>query len=203
MRGFHGHRWFAACWDWLTRHESPREREQRRRAAAACQGRVLELGAGVGANLPYLPAGTAWTGVEPDPHMLARARKRAAGGPRPVFVRAVAEALPFRDGAFDSVLVTLTLCSVIDPAAALRESKRVLKPGGTIAFFEHVRPRGRLPGRLFDLVTPAWKRIGGGCHPNRDTERAIASAGFEPVSIERLRLKGLPMIAGTAVRPQG
>jgi ubiquinone/menaquinone biosynthesis C-methylase UbiE len=145
----------------------------RRWLAAGASGRALDLGTGTGRNLPLLSTGA----VAVDPHRdnLVRARRRAASVP---LVLARAEALPFRDGAFDTVVCGLVLCSVDDPAAALDEARRVLGPGGELRLVEHVRSPG-WRGRLQDLLQPAWTAFTGGCHPNRDTERAVAEAGFE------------------------
>ena len=197
-----GHAAFAAVWDWATKHESRPERRLRREAAGKVGGRILELGAGVGANWPYLRDDTDYTGIEPDPHMLERARKRAVSLGREFALEpARAEQLPFDRETFDTVLVTLTLCSVQDPAKALSEAYRVLKPGGALVFVEHVRPEGQLSGRLADVITPAWSRIAGGCHPNRRTGLTIAAAGLEIQEMTRQRVNGLPMIAGTALKP--
>jgi ubiquinone/menaquinone biosynthesis C-methylase UbiE len=200
--GYRGHRTFAAFWDWAVRHESKRERELRRGAAGSVSGRVLELGVGVGANWQYLPPGIAYTGIDPDPYMLERARKHAAERDEPRDLRqAPAEDLPFPDASFDTVLVTLTLCSVEDPVRALAEARRVLKPGGRLVFVEHVRPDGRVRGHLADWITPAWRRVGAGCHPNRRTADSIVAAGFEVEQMARQRVNGIPMIAGTARKP--
>lgn len=202
--GFPAHRGFAAFWEWETKHESKAERKLRRAAVAKLSGRVLELGVGVGANWPYLPADLDYLGIEPDPHMLRRARKRAAAmGHRFTVEQARAEALPFEDESFDTVLVTLTLCTVDDPQRALSEAQRVLKPGGSLIFAEHVRPEGRLAASVFDAITPLWRRVGAGCHPNRRTEQAISAAGLQIEAIERLRVNGLPMITGTARKHVG
>jgi ubiquinone/menaquinone biosynthesis C-methylase UbiE len=143
--------------------------------ARGTTGRTLDLGAGTGRTLPLLPSGARGVGVDPNAAALARARRRAPGVP---LVVARAEALPFRDGAFDTVLAGLVLCSVADPDAALAEARRVLRPGGALRLLEHVRAVG-LVGRLQDLVQPAWTALSGGCHPNRETEQAVARAGFE------------------------
>lgn len=137
-------------------------------------GRVLDLGTGTGRDLPLFPPGVRAVGCDPDRASLARARGRAPAAP---LVAAHAEALPFRDGAFDTVVSSLVLCSVTDQAAALAELRRVLRPGGALRIMEHVRLDGLL-GRLQDLVQPAWTALAGGCHPNRETERAVAAAGF-------------------------
>jgi ubiquinone/menaquinone biosynthesis C-methylase UbiE len=93
-------------------------------------------------------------------------------------VVARAEALPFRAGAFDTVVSALVLCSVEDPARALAEVRRALAPGGSLRVMEHVRSPRPLLARLQDLVQPAWTRVTGGCHPNRATEASVVSAGF-------------------------
>ncbi|MEP7215417.1 MAG: class I SAM-dependent methyltransferase [Anaerolineaceae bacterium] len=197
-----GHAAFAAVWDWATKHEPRAERRLRREATRKVAGRVLELGAGVGANWPYLPGDIDYIGIEPDPHMLERARKRAVSLGREFALEpARAEQLPFDGKTFDTVLVTLTLCSVQDPTKALSEAYRVLKPGGALVFVEHVRPEGWLSGRLADAITPAWRRVAGGCHPNRRTGLTIVAAGLEIQEMTRQRVNGLPMIAGTALKP--
>ncbi len=137
-------------------------------------GRVLDLGTGTGRNLPLLPPGVRAVALDPHRQNLARARARGPGVP---LVRARAEALPFRDGVFDTVLCGLMLCSVDDPARALAELRRVLRPGGALRLLEHVRAAG-LAGRCQDLLQPGWTRVTGGCRPNRETERSVEAAGF-------------------------
>jgi ubiquinone/menaquinone biosynthesis C-methylase UbiE len=146
----------------------------RRWLARGATGRTLDLGAGTGRSLPLLSPGVFAVAADPHREALHRARRRAPAVP---LVVARAEALPFRSGAFDTVLSSLVLCSVGDPDAALAEARRVLRPGGTLRLLEHVRNRGVL-GRLQDLVQPAWTAFTGGCHPNRDTEGAVERAGF-------------------------
>ncbi|BDG07542.1 class I SAM-dependent methyltransferase [Anaeromyxobacter paludicola] len=141
--------------------------------AGGARGRILDLGCGTGRDLPFYPRRAA-VGVDPHPENLARARRRA---PVPL-VRARAEALPFKDGAFDTVVSGLVLCSVDDPAAALAELRRVLAPGGTLRALEHVRSLRPWEARLQDRLQPLWTRLSGGCRPNRDTEASVAAAGF-------------------------
>lgn len=143
--------------------------------AGGAAGRTLDLGTGTGRNLPAYPAGVRPVGVDPHADALAWARRRAPGVP---LVIARAEALPFRDGCFDTVVSGLVLCSVDDPDAALAEVRRVLRPGGALRLLEHVRHPG-LGGWLQDRLQPAWTALSGGCHPNRETEAAVARAGFE------------------------
>src|ERR1043166_4844706 len=138
------HPWFAALYD---RVSAPMERGfmrgVREDLVGTASGRVLELGCGTGANFAYYRDGaTEVVATEPDPHMLERARKRAADVGRSVDIRRVpAEALPFPDASFDTVLSTLVLCTVDEPARALAEVKRVLRPGGEFRFCEHVRAK--------------------------------------------------------------
>ena len=147
----------------------------RRWLASGARGRTLELGCGTGRNLPFYPPGVLAVGVDPHPQNLARARQRA---PRAPLVRASAEALPFRSGAFDTVVSGLVFCSVPDPVRGLAEVGRVLAAGGRLRMVEHVRATSRMAARWQDLIQPAWTLLTGGCHPNRDTERNVEAAGF-------------------------
>ncbi len=198
-----GHRWFAAVYDLATgRFEAKLLGRLRAWVAGEAVGRVLEVGVGTGANFPYYPEGLSVVAVDPDPFMLARARKRAGRlGRDPDLIRAAAEALPFADGSFDTVVATLVFCSVLDPDRALAEVRRVLRPGGTFRFIEHVRAGGGLLGRLQDTATPVWRRVAGGCHLNRQTVEAIKGAGFELVRLEWHPLLFTPLAAGVA-RPK-
>jgi len=143
--------------------------------ARGATGRTLELGCGTGRNLRFFRDQTRTVGLDPSPEALRRARKRA---PRTPLVIGSAQALPFRDGAFETVVSSLVFCSVPDPPSALREVRRVLRPGGQLRMVEHVRARSAFGARLQDLYQPLWTRVTGGCHPNRDTEAAVESAGF-------------------------
>jgi len=138
-------------------------------------GRVLDLGCGTGRNLPLFPSGARVVGVDPCRETLGKARRRSPGVP---LVCARAEALPFPDGAFDTVVSGLVFCSVADPARGLGEVRRVLRAGGRLRMLEHVRADGRLAAWLQDRAQPAWTWFTGGCHPNRETEAAVAAAGF-------------------------
>jgi len=171
-------------------------RAARRRLARGVTGRTLEVGAGTGlqfAAYESLPAAA----VDVDLEALRRAHRK---NPRVPLVCADAQALPFRDGAFDAVVESLAFCSIPDPGAALGEVRRVLRQGGELRMLEHVRPPGRVLGRLFDWLTPAWSRVSGGCHLNRRTAQSVRDAGFE---IETLRehLRGAS-IRLTATRPR-
>jgi ubiquinone/menaquinone biosynthesis C-methylase UbiE len=137
------------------------------------RGRVLDLGCGTGRNLPLLPPGS--VGLDPALDPLRRARRRA---PAARLVQARAEALPFRDAAFDTVVSGLVFCSVDDPASGLAEVRRILRPAGSLRMLEHVRSEIPWRARLQDLIQPAWTRIAGGCRPNRVTDRTVEDTGF-------------------------
>jgi ubiquinone/menaquinone biosynthesis C-methylase UbiE len=147
----------------------------RRWLAAGARGRTLDLGTGTGRNLPLLSADTRAIAVDPSPEALARARTRAPGVP---LVCAAAEALPFRDRSFDTVVSGLVFCSVRDPARALGEIRRVLRRDGELRMLEHVRATVPWRARAQDAIQPLWTRVTGGCHPNRDTEATVRRAGF-------------------------
>lgn len=163
------------------------------------RGAVLDIGAGTGANLPhYSPRLERLVAAEPDRHMRKRLRERLPSTrARNVEISdASADALPMADDAFDAVVSTLVLCSVGDPARALAEYRRVLKPGGKLVFIEHVRAHDN-PGRLRwqRRVEPLWKMVFGNCHLTRDTAAAIESAGFVFERIERQSMrKANPMV---------
>ena len=190
-----GHRWFAAVYD---RMVSAAEKgflgPVREELAGSAKGRVLEIGAGTGANFShYTEKATEVVATEPDPYMFMRAEKRAALAGRKIELKqAGAEQLPFPDASFDTVVSTLVLCSVDDPAKALSEVRRVLKPGGELRFYEHVRYASGFGGFWQDLVAPVWGWMSGGCHPNRDTAASIREAGFTIEELERS--KPLPPI---------
>lgn len=147
---------------------------------ASAQGRTLELGAGTGLNLGhYGPEVTELVLTEPEAPMASRLeeRVRAAGG-RARVVRAGAEALPFEDGGFDTVVATLVLCTVPDLERSLAEARRVLAPGGQLLFLEHVRHPEPARARRQERFTPIQRRLACGCHLDRATPAAIRAAGF-------------------------
>jgi ubiquinone/menaquinone biosynthesis C-methylase UbiE len=171
----------------------------RRWLIAGARGRVLEIGCGTGRNLPLYAPGTVVVAIDPHRDPLLAARRRA---PRVPLVQARAEALPFRDGAFDTVVSALVLCSVDDPPAALAELVRVLGHGGTLRAIEHVRARTPWRARLQDLGQRPWTWLTGGCHPNRDTERAVGAGGFR-IDEQGRRAHGvLRRFSATAERPR-
>jgi ubiquinone/menaquinone biosynthesis C-methylase UbiE len=148
--------------------------------AGEARGRVLEVGAGNGLNFAHFGNASSVVAVEPEPTMLRQARRRAGELARPVrLVRAVGEALPFPDESFDTVVVSLVLCSVSDPKATATEVRRVLRSAGELRFLEHVRSGSPRAARWQDRVDRLWGLFSGGCHANRDTVATLRAAGFE------------------------
>jgi ubiquinone/menaquinone biosynthesis C-methylase UbiE len=164
----------------------------RRRVIPAAEGRVLEIGIGSGLNLPfYSQKAEHVIGLDPSPKLLAMARQAARASSGPVeFVEGSAEAIPLEGGSIDTVVTTWTLCSIPDAPRSLGEMRRVLKPGGRLLFVEHGRSPDPSVRRWQDLLTPAWKRIGGGCHLNRAIGTLIEGAGFRFERIETGYMRG-------------
>jgi SAM-dependent methyltransferase len=169
-------------------------------------GTVLEIGPGTGANLRYLnPARVSWIGVEPNPFMQAYLHEEANRLGMPIEIRIpTGETLPVADESVDTVISTLVLCCVNSQHRALQEVLRVLKPGGRLLFIEHVAaPRGSWLRRMQNLLTPLWKRLGDGCHPNRETGVEVEGAGFENVECEKITAPTLvvsPQIVGIGIK---
>ena len=193
----------------LAQSEAACLRAWRRDLLAGVTGRVLEVGAGTGLNIPHSTANvTRLVLSEPEPHMRAKLQSRlAAALPADVELsEAALDHLPMPDQSFDAVVSTLVLCSVPDLAQALGEIRRVLAPGGRLIFLEHVGAEDH-PDRLKwqRRVEPFWKALAGNCHLTRRTELAIKRAGFDIVQIERESIrKAMPLtrpsIRGIAVR---
>jgi SAM-dependent methyltransferase len=179
--------------------------ERKGRLFADLEGTVVEIGPGTGVNVPYLPAGGRWIGIEPNPHMHGYLRDKLRGRDLDATLRTA----PARDtglppASADAVVSTLVLCSVPDLDAALSELRRILRPGGRLVFIEHVAaPDGSWLRWLQGAIRPAWKCVADGCRPDRETASAIERAGFEFVEIERFDT-GLPVVAphimGVAIR---
>src|SRR5215204_3490061 len=146
-------------------------RQMRRETLSKASGRTIDLGAGTGANLDLYPSSvTELVLAEPDPHMLRKLRSKAEEAwTDAMIVEAGAEELPFEDSSFDTAVFTLVLCTVPDPAAALAEAARVLRPGGRLLFVEHVRSEDPGLARWQDRLERPWHFFGDGCHCNRAT----------------------------------
>ncbi len=160
----------------------------RRKLVRGLSGHVLEVGTGTGLALPGYPdAVTEVTAIDVDEAALARARRRR---PDARLLCASVESLPFPAASFDAVVSSLVFCSVEAPARALAEIFRVLRPGGALRMLEHVRAPSPALATMQDLLTPAWKRVSGGCRLDRETFFLVERAGFD---IERRvqRLQGI------------
>ena len=197
-----GHKWFAAIYDRMAASEEKKFMGAlRSEMLGEVTGRVLEIGAGTGLNFAHYRNGAEVVATEPDPYMLQRAEKRAAETSANITLhQAPAEDLPFPDESFDVAISTLVLCSVKDPGRALSEVRRVLKPGAEFRVYEHVRYKNPIGALSQDMIMPAWRWFGAGCHPNRDTERHIREAGFEVMSAE-VRSEHPPIPPMLFVRP--
>jgi len=155
----------------------------RERVLAGAEGRVLEIGIGAGANLKFYPQGVKEiVALEPSAKLISMARRAAGESSQRIaavnFLEASAEAIPLEPGAVDTVAMTWTLCSIPDAPQALREMRRVLKPGGQLLFVEHGLSPDASVKKWQDRLTPIWKRIAGGCHLNRPISGLLEQAGF-------------------------
>lgn len=191
-------RGFAALYDRaFAATEEAGLREMRREALSGAKGRTIDIGAGTGANLELFPAAvTDLVLAEPDPHMVKRLRAKAAQEDATV-IEAPAERLPFEDASFDTAAFTLVLCTVPNPAAALAEASRILKPSGKLLFLEHVRAEDAGLARWQDRLEKPWRFLADGCHCNRDT---VATIEASPLSVEHVEQGELPK-APPLVRP--
>ncbi len=184
----------------------------RQELLAGLSGRVIEVGVGTGINFAFYPASvTEVVAVEPEPYLRSLAVQAARTAPVPVVVTdGVAEELPAEDSSFDAGVVSLVLCSVPDPARAMAELLRVIRPGGELRFYEHVRASSPGLARLQRTVDMLfWPRLAGGCHTSRDTRDTMKEAGFVIESCREFSFLSCfllapvsPHILGRARRPQ-
>jgi ubiquinone/menaquinone biosynthesis C-methylase UbiE len=185
---------FAATYDRMSRKsEEAGVRALRQDLLADAFGNVLEIGAGTGINLPHYDGNVASLVVtEPEPAMLRRLQQKAREqAPLAKVLRAPAEDLPFEDGTFDTVVSTLVLCGVDDQERALREARRVLRPGGRLLFMEHVRSDDPALARFQDRMN--WlNRLIVDCDCNRPTLTTIERAGFHVSRLDRTTLPKAP-----------
>jgi SAM-dependent methyltransferase len=179
--------------------------KRKRALFATLPSTVLEIGPGTGANLRYYRPGTSLVAVEPNPHMHASLRTAAQRRGITVEIRAEsADHIGLPDASVDAVVSTLVLCTVPDPAAAVREAHRVLRPGGRLIFVEHVRADSWY-GVLQRAVARPWRWFFEGCDVCRDTSQTLAEAGFAELTVDQYRVRSvfLPInvqIAGVATR---
>jgi len=176
----------APVYDWI---EAPMERmggaARRARVVGGARGHVLELGVGTGRNFTLYSDAVRVTGIDISARMLERAGEQAVKSLAPITLsQADAQALPFPDASFDSVVATCVFCSVVDPAAGLAEVRRVVKPNGEVRLLEHVRPESPLLGKLFDVLSPLTRRLIGP-EINRRTEENVRNAGLKILAVRR------------------
>jgi SAM-dependent methyltransferase len=193
---------FSAMGGYLNWHV----RKHKAKVFADLSYNVVELGPGVGANLRYLPAGARLIAIEPNPYMHARLQRAARRRGVDLQLRSVVgEHIDLPDSAADTVISSLVLCTVRDPAAVLAEIRRILIPGGRFSFVEHVAAKRRTPTRwLQRLLRRPWAWVFEGCSCERDLASVIESAGFAKVDLEHYRIHTpfVPFnthIAGTAI----
>jgi len=182
---------------------------QRQKVVPLAQGRVLEIGIGTGLNLEHYDQARIEkiVGLDPGLEMHPKARRRSRlAGLEVELVGLSAERIPYDDRSFDTVLVTYALCTIADPLAALKEMRRVLKPGGRLVFCEHGLAPDASVRRWQARLTPLWSRVAGGCHLDRDIPGLLKAAGFRSVDIKQMYLPGpRPLTCnywGTAVAAQ-
>jgi ubiquinone/menaquinone biosynthesis C-methylase UbiE len=164
----------------------------REKMIPAARGVVLEAGIGSGLNLPfYTSAVTKLYGLEPSAQLLRTARTRSSGLAFPAeWLNTAAELIHLPDSSVDTVVVTWSLCSMKEPAAALGEMRRVLRPGGRLIFIEHgLSPDARVQSWQ-NRLTPVWRRLAGGCHLNRKIDDLIRSAGFSIATLQEAYIPG-------------
>ena len=183
---------FARFFDrFVARDKGRGEDDLRRELLTGLSGRVVEVGCGNGINFEHCPTTVdELLAVEPEPYLRRSAEASAREAPVPTqVIDGTADELPLETDTAEAVVVAGVLCSVPDQGAALAEFARVLRPGGELRFYEHVRSRRPGFARFQDLADRVWPRLFGGCHPNRETLEAIEEAGFR---IERYRGFGFP-----------
>ena len=166
---------------------------QREKVVPRARGRVLEVGVGSGLNLGYYDAAkvTKLWGLDPSPEMTRIAERAARSVPFEVeFIGLPGDEIPLEDASVDTVVMTYTLCTIPDTAAALRQMGRVLKPGGELIFCEHGAAPDASVRRWQDRINPLWKRIGGGCNLNRPIPALIEAGGFRITSLDTMYIPG-------------
>jgi ubiquinone/menaquinone biosynthesis C-methylase UbiE len=192
--------------------ERQAQAEHRDRALTGLQGRVIELGAGTGLNFPHYPLAVGEvSAVEPESYLRKQTQRAAASAPVPIrVINGHANAIPAEDRSFDAAVALLVLSTVPDPATALQELYRVIRPGGELRFYEYVLADNPALARAQRAADKSgiWPLVGGGCHPARDTENAIRNSGFQIESYDRFNFRPSPIqlivqprILGTARKP--
>ena len=180
--------------------KAPEMTRLRRQLVPLATGKVLEIGIGSGLNLPFYNKGVQVTGVDPSLELQAYAREVARESQVDIeFLGVGAEAIPLPDKSFDTVVITWSLCTIPDPDAALREVRRLLKPGGQLLFAEHGQSPEAHIAKWQRRINPTWNKIAGGCHLNRRPDQVILANGFNFADITAGYIPG-PKIATYSYR---
>jgi len=168
-------------------------RKQREKLLPMARGKVLEVGIGTGRNLAHYDAAQVdkiW-GLDPATDMHRKARRRLADTGLDIeFMPLSAETIPTDDARFDTVVLTYTLCSIPDPVAALKEMRRVMRPDGQLLFCEHGLAPDANVARWQQRLTPAWRKIAGDCHMDRDIPTLLQSGGFTVADLQQMYIPG-------------
>jgi len=173
--------------------------KQREKVVPQAQGRILEVGMGSGINIPFYnpdKVEKVW-GLEPSLGMREKARERVEAAPFDLeWLSLPGEEIPLDDNSADTIVLTYTLCTIPGWEAALRQMRRVLKPGGKMLFSEHGKAPDEAVQRWQARVNPLWMKIAGGCHLNRDIPRLLEQGGFKVRDMEAMYVPSTPKIAG-------
>jgi len=200
-----GKRWFAWIYRYIDRAQRPFTAATRRELLGDLEGDILDVGCGPGTNFEHYGPGAHVTAIDYNEHMVTLA-KRALPAPHATIEvqQADAMALPFPDASFDAYVSTLVLCSVPDLDRAVEEAWRVLRPGGQLRLFEHVRSEHPWKARLQRWANPVWGLLADGCHLDRATDRAFIQRGFEVIEERhpRMRVEPLPLVVLKARKPK-
>lgn len=193
-------RWFAWVYPIVERRQRRHTASTRAALLRDLEGDVLDVGCGPGANFPHFGPKAVVTAVDYNPGMVTQAGRTLAEGRASDAIvahiqvqQADATALPFEDASFDAYVSTLVLCSVPDLHAAVEEAWRVLRPGGALRLFEHVRSETPWRARLQRWLTPVWGLVADGCHLDRETHRVFQRRGFEVIEEQHPRIPAEPM----------
>jgi SAM-dependent methyltransferase len=200
-----GQRWFAWIYQYVNRAQRRFTAKTRHALLGDLAGDVLDVGCGPGTNFEHYGAGARVTAVDYNPGMVALALRALPAPHAQVEVRvADATALPFEDASFDAYVSTLVLCSVPDLDRAVDEAWRVLRPGGEVRIFEHVRSDSAWKARLQTWLSPAWGIVADGCRLDSDTLDAFLRRGFELTEVERPRIPAepLPLVIFKGQKPE-
>ena len=190
MRGLEHIPWCYDAMMWVA--EATGFRDWRRRLVAVARGRVLDIGCGTGRNLPLYAPDVRLVALDFRLELVVTARRRHPGRG---LVVGDAQALPFHDEAFDTVVSGLVFCSVPDPVRGLGEVRRVLDEDGELRMLEHVRSTHPWMAWWQDLIQPLWTWLSGGCHPNRDTVGNVRTAGFQVLEADSFARRNVRLLS--------